>query len=174
MREYHYAVDMDGRIVHDGTEIVDPATLRFFLRAMTRAPNGRYLVVCQGEHNFTAQDTPFVIQRLILTDHDGAVDSVELCLVGDYREPLDPQTLESDGDGVYCRVRRGAFRARFGRVALQQLTSLVGDGDGRPTLRVGNIGYPIRATRDATERSPYPGRPSRHDAAKSHREGLVD
>ena len=36
VREYQYVVDRDGRIFHDGTEIVDPAVLRFFLRAMTR------------------------------------------------------------------------------------------------------------------------------------------
>ena len=35
-RDYRYVVDRDGRIFHDGTEIVDPAVLRFFLRAMTR------------------------------------------------------------------------------------------------------------------------------------------
>src|SRR5262249_17819476 len=99
----------DGRIVHDGTEIVDPATLRFFLRAMTRTPDGRYLVVCQGEYNwFTPEDTPFVVQRLSFTARDGAVAGIEQCLASDYREALDPRTLESDGDGLYGRVRRGA------------------------------------------------------------------
>ena len=67
-REYRYRVDRDGRIFHDGTEVVDPAVLRFFLRAMTRTEDGRCLVLCQGERNwFEAPDTPFVIQRLRLT-----------------------------------------------------------------------------------------------------------
>ena len=39
-REYRYQVDRDGRVFHDGTEIVDPAVLRFFLRAMTRTAAG--------------------------------------------------------------------------------------------------------------------------------------
>jgi len=34
MREYRYRVDREGRIPHDGTEIVDPATLGFFLQAI--------------------------------------------------------------------------------------------------------------------------------------------
>ena len=52
MREYHYQVDRDGGIFHGGTELLDPLVLRFFLRAMRRTPDGRYLVVCQGEHNW--------------------------------------------------------------------------------------------------------------------------
>ena len=55
-REYHYRVDGEGRIYHEGTEIVDPATLRFFLLALTRTPEGRWLAVCQGERNWFEPD----------------------------------------------------------------------------------------------------------------------
>ena len=72
MREYHYRVDGDGRVFHDGSEIVDAATLRFFLLGMRREPDGRWLVPCQGEQNwFAADDTPFVMQRLRLDADDG-------------------------------------------------------------------------------------------------------
>jgi hypothetical protein len=65
MREYRYRVDSEGRVFHDGSEVLDPLTLRFFLRAMTRTPEGRWLVVCQGERNwFEAEGTPFVVQRV--------------------------------------------------------------------------------------------------------------
>ena len=47
MREYRYVVDRDGRIFHDGSEIIDPLVLRFFLRAMQRSDDGRYRVLCQ-------------------------------------------------------------------------------------------------------------------------------
>ena len=47
MREYRDVVDRDGRIFHDGSEIIDPLVLRFFLRAMQRSDDGRYLVLCQ-------------------------------------------------------------------------------------------------------------------------------
>ena len=41
MREYRYTVDLDGRIFHDGSEIIDPLVLRFFLRAMQQtSPTG--------------------------------------------------------------------------------------------------------------------------------------
>src|SRR5262245_10384626 len=122
MREYRYVVDRDGRIFHDGSEIIDPPVLRFFLLAMQQTDDGRYLVLCQGERNwFEADDTPFVIQRLRVATEAGRLVSTELYLAGDYHEPLDPDSLEADQAYLYCRVRRGAFRARFGRIAVQHL-----------------------------------------------------
>jgi hypothetical protein len=139
-RQYHYRVDGEGRIYHDGTEIVDPATLRFFLLALTRTPEGRWLAVCQGERNWFEPEgappdaTPFVVQRLRLSVDNGHLRAVELCLAGDYRERLDPATLEQDGERLYCSVRRGAYRARLGRLAMQQLAPYLSDGPDGPAL----------------------------------------
>src|SRR5215475_8402069 len=84
MREYTYRVDGEGRVFHDGSEIVDPATLRFFLLALQRTPEGRWLALCQGERNwFEADDTPFVVQRLALESAGGSLKRVDLRLVGD-------------------------------------------------------------------------------------------
>src|SRR5262245_8391238 len=108
VREYVYRVDAEGRMFHDGSEIVDPATLRFFLLALQRTPEGRWLALCQGERNwFETEDTPFVVQRLTLDSAAGSLHRVDLRLAGDYREPLDPDTLEHDGARLYCRVRKG-------------------------------------------------------------------
>jgi hypothetical protein len=149
-REYHYRVDGEGRVFHEGSEIVDPAVLRFFLRAMTRTPEGRHLVVCQGEHNwFQADGTPFVVQRLRLTLEAGSLVAAELVLAGDHREPLDPASLESAADGLACRVRRGAFRARFGRVALQQLAPFLVEAETGPALRLAGRCHRIRAAATA-------------------------
>jgi hypothetical protein len=135
MREYRYRVDAEGRIFHDGSEVLDPLTLRFFLRAMTLTAEGRWLVVCQGERNwFDSERTPFVVQRVRPVLREGALDGLELVLAGDHREPLDPGTLESEDGRLYCRVRRGAFPARFGRLALQQLGAFLRDEGGRPVL----------------------------------------
>ena len=146
LREYRYQVDRDGRIFHDGTEIVDGAVLRFFLRAMTRAEDGRWLVLCQGERNrFEAPDTPFVIQLLRTTVEGGRLRAVELVFGGEYREPLDPRTLETERDLLFCRVRGGAFRGRFGRVAVQQLAPfLVDTGEGLALLLDG-ARHPVRS-----------------------------
>ncbi|OGK82928.1 MAG: hypothetical protein A2X52_06705 [Candidatus Rokubacteria bacterium GWC2_70_16] len=145
MREYHYLVDREGRVFHDGTEIVDPAVLEFFLRAMRRTDDGRYLVLCQGEQNwFAPHDTPFVVQRLGVSGETGRVRGVELRFAGGYREPLAPATLEAEGGHLYCTVRQGAFRARFGRVALQQLAPLLADDGTGPALLLDGRRHPIR------------------------------
>jgi hypothetical protein len=144
MREYRYRVDAEGRVFHDGSEIVDPPTLRFFLLAMTRTPEGQWLAVCQGERNwFEPEETPFVVQRVRPLVREGATDGLELSLAGDYREPLDPDTLESVEGRLGCRVRRGAFPARFGRLALQQLAPHLRDEAGRPVLVLGERRFSI-------------------------------
>jgi hypothetical protein len=144
-REYHYRVDGEGRVFHDGSEIVDAATLRFFHHAMTRTPEGRWLAVCQGERNwFDAEDTPFVVRRLRLDAPRGALEAAELVLAGDAHEPLDPGGLESAGGHLYCPVRRGLFRARLGRIALQQLAPYLVADAGGPALLLGGARHPIR------------------------------
>jgi hypothetical protein len=144
MREYQYRVDADGRIFHDGSEVLDPLTLRFFLRAMTRTPEGRWLVVCQGERNWFESDrTPFVVQRVRPMRREGAAEGLELGLAGDYWEGLDPSTLEGADGRLYCRVRRGAFPARFSRLALQHLGPYLADDGGRPVLVLGDRHHPI-------------------------------
>jgi len=156
-REYRYQVDRDGRIFHDGTEVIDPHVLAFFVRAMRRTPEGRYLVLCQGEQNwFEAVDTPFVVQRVRPRRDGHRVVSLEIDLVGGYRETLDPESLEARGEHLYCRVRRGEFAARFGRAAIQQLAPFVADGgDGGLELRLGAARYSIR--RAPSETPPIAG-----------------
>jgi len=138
MREYRYTVDRDGRVFHEGSEIIDPAVLRFFLRVMQQTPEGQYLAICQGERNwFEVADTPFVVQRLQCVVEEGRLVSAEVCLAGDYHEPLDAGTLEADAGYLYCRVRGGAFRARFGRGAVQQLAPFLVESDNGPVLTLG-------------------------------------
>jgi hypothetical protein len=144
VREYHYRVDGEGRVFHDGSEVVDPQVLRFFLRAMRRAPDGRWLVVCQGERNwFAADPTPFVVQRLRLDVREGRLVTAELCFAGDYREPLDLAGLAIDGDRLVCPVRGGGFRARFGRLATQQLAPFLVEDGGGPVLLLAGHRQPL-------------------------------
>src|SRR5262245_2474822 len=144
MREYRYMVDRDGRIFHDGTEIIDAPTLRFFLRAMQRSPDGRYLVLCQGERNwFEVPDTPFVVQRVGCAADNGRLASVELLFAGGYRETLDASTLEARGGYLDCRVRGGAFPARFGRGAVQQLATFLREDEFGLSLDVDGVTHRI-------------------------------
>jgi hypothetical protein len=147
MREYRYVVDREGRIFHEGSEVVDPLVLRFFLRAMKRTAEGRWLVVCQGEQNwFEADPTPFVVQRLRLDLRDGRLQGVEIGFAGDYREPLDPASLEVEDGSLFCRARQGSVRARFGRLAVQQLAPYLVDEGSGPALVLAGARHPLRET----------------------------
>ncbi len=124
---------------------------------MTRTPEGQYLAMCQGEQNwFEPEDTPFVVQRVRPEVEDGRLRKVTLLFAGEYREVLDPGALESDGGMLYCRVRDGAFRARFGRVALQQIAPFLVEDKSGPALELGDRRHPIRPARagDAAARLP--------------------
>jgi len=148
VREYRYVVDSDGRIFHDGSEIIDPPTLRFFLRAMQRTPDGRYLAICQGEKNwFEARDTPFVVQRLVCDERDGQLTDIDLEFAGGLREALDPTTLHVENGYLYCLTRHATFRARFGRAALQSLAAHLVEGENGWALVVGGERNPIRESR---------------------------
>ncbi len=140
-RIWHYLLDTEGHLWHDGTEFEDPDTLRFFMRKMKRLPDGRYQVLCQGETCFIEpMDVPYVIQ-----DIEVKGDRMELVFPGDYRERLDPATLQVGKDNVlYCKVRNGAFDARFNRKPYLELAHYVErDESGRYCLRLGGEKYPI-------------------------------
>jgi hypothetical protein len=137
-------VDGEGRIFHDGSEIIDAPTLRFFLRAMQRTSDGRYLAICQGETNwFHVNDTPFVVQRLLCDERDGKLAAIRLEFSGGLHEALDPATLHTENGYLYCLVRQGAFRARFGRSALQSLAPHLVEGEAGSALLVGGLQCPI-------------------------------
>ena len=105
-------------------------------------PDGRYLAPCQGEQNwFDVPDTPFVVQRIHARE---APASVELVFAGDYREPLDPATLEARDGHVYCRIRKGVVPARFGRIAVQQLGEHLAEAQGELFVVLDGGRYPIR------------------------------
>lgn len=145
-REYRYRVDREGRLFHEGSEVVDPMVLRFFWRTLQRTEDGRWLSVCQGELNWVeAEETPFVVQRLRLSlDGAGRLTAAELILSGDYREPLDPASLAVGPGGVLtCAVRGGAYRARLGRAAALQLAPHLVERAGVVSLALGDHLYPV-------------------------------
>jgi hypothetical protein len=111
---------------------------------MQRAPDGRWLVVCQGERNwFAADPSPFVVQRLRLDVRESRLAAVELCFAGDYREPLDPAGLAVDGGRLVCPVRGGRFQARLGRLATQQLAPFLVEDGGEPALLLAGGRHPV-------------------------------
>jgi uncharacterized protein len=143
-RVWHYWIDVDGHLWHEGTELEDPDLLKFFMEKMKKLPDGRFYVLCQGEDCYiTAEDVPYVVQNLSLSPNGAA----ELIFPGGYREPLDPTTLEVGKKNVlYCRIREGAFPARFNRKSYFELAKRVKFDPHKKEylLTAGGKDYPIR------------------------------
>lgn len=141
-RIWHYWVDPEGHLWHDGAEFEDPGLLKFFMKKMERLPDGRFLVMCQGETCYLeAADVPYVVQ-----DVDIKEGLVDLIFQGGYRESLDPKTLRVGKDNVlYCKVRNGAFDARFNRKPYLELAHLVEEDSAahRYVVNLGGKSYPI-------------------------------
>jgi len=141
-RIWHYILDTEGNLWHEGSLFEDPALLKFFMRKMERLPDGRFKVLCQGETCYIEpQDTPYVILSL-----DRKEGQIELVFPGDYRETLDPATLWVGKDNVlYCKVRGGAYDARFSRKPFWEITHWVEQDpiDKKFYLRLGDHRFKI-------------------------------
>ncbi len=146
-RIWHYKMDCEGNLWHEGTLFDDPPVLKFFMRKMEKLPDGRFKVICQGETCFIEpEDVPYVVQDIRLVG-----DQVELIFPGDYRERLDPNTLWVGKENVlYCKTRGGEFEARFNRKPYLELAKKV-DFDSQNhqyVLQLGQKAYPIQGVRD--------------------------
>lgn len=115
---------------------------------MTRAGDGRYLVVCDGEHCYIeAEDVPYVVTDVnVLPHRAGGLDKVELLFGGGWKQTLDPATLVVGRNNVlYCSVRRGEFTARFSRKPYYTLSEYVEtDGDEGYYLSMGDVRHYIK------------------------------
>jgi len=148
-RIWHYYIDSEGHLWHDGTEFYDPATLKMFMKGMADLPSEeaknaeKWRVFCMGEEcRIAAEDVPYVIQKVTVTPK-----SVRLTFPGGYEEDLDPATLfVGDRNVLYCRIRGGAFTARFNRTSYLNLAERIAfDPKTRGFyLTVDNHQYPIK------------------------------
>ncbi len=104
----------------NGAEIVHPEIYRFFCRTLEKMADGEYIVrfgreVCRVE----VEDAPFVIQSI---DEEGG--GIVVQLNDGTREAFDAVHFWIGDENIpYCRVKEGAFHARFSRPAYYQLAS---------------------------------------------------
>src|SRR5208283_4470469 len=132
----------DGNWYSDEERIDNPRIALLFSKSVKRNPDGSYfLQVAEERAAITVEDTPYVVR----TVEDGP-DAIIIVTNDDEREPLDPTTLAVGRDHVlYCRVKAGAFPARFLRSAYYHLSSHFTTEDGGGfALVVGGRRYPIK------------------------------
>lgn len=128
IREHQYYLDKEGSLYFEGAVINDPWTFRLFQRNLEVAPDGRYVVICDGEYCYIrVEDVPYVVADIeIAYDSGDTIDRITLLFNGGYRERLDPGTLfVGKGNVLYCKVRKGRFAARFNRSSYYSLTKVV-------------------------------------------------
>ncbi|HKI48943.1 MAG TPA: hypothetical protein VKA69_06430 [Desulfobacteria bacterium] len=125
-------IDVDGRWFHKGVEMVRRDFVQAFFRQMELDHAGRYIIFWGGKLCYVdVEDTAFVVRgvsHLTEKGHNGA--EFKISLSDDTEEELMPDTLYLGKENVlYCKVKKGAFPARFNRAAYYQLAAHV-EADG--------------------------------------------
>jgi uncharacterized protein len=133
----------DGNWYSDEDRIDNPRIALLFSRSIRQNPDGSfYLQVAEERAAITVEDTPYVVKAVGGDAHGGFT----ILLNDEEREPLDPVTLEVGPDNVlYCRIKGGAFRARFLRTAYYHLSAAFNaDESGAFSITIGGQRYPLR------------------------------
>jgi uncharacterized protein len=135
----------DGNWYTDDERIDNPRIALLFSRSVKRTPDGSfYLQVAEERAPITVEDTPYVIKAVYEDDNGGFI----VVTNDDEHEALDAATLEVGLDNVlYCRVKGGAFPARFLRTAYYHLSNNFFTDDGETfSLVVHDRRYPVKLT----------------------------
>ncbi|MDQ1335616.1 MAG: uncharacterized protein QG552_2566 [Thermodesulfobacteriota bacterium] len=121
-------IDKEGRWYHQGAEMIRREFIRLFYQNMELDPEGRYLINWGDTRCYVdVEDTAFVVKRVSFEPTDGQRPSrFQIHLSDDTEEALAPGTLHVGNDHVlYCKVKSGAFPARFNRAAYYQLAEFI-------------------------------------------------
>ncbi|HSC86511.1 MAG TPA: hypothetical protein VLC09_04545 [Polyangiaceae bacterium] len=133
-RESSIVLDGSGRFWHEGELVEHAGMARAFASWIRRHPDdGRFILSNDYDWTyFTVEDVPYFVRHLRV-DEAGA----KLQLSDGSDEPLDVASLrEGRGGALYCRVKQGAFEARFTPEAQTLLAPLLEeDSDGRVVVR---------------------------------------
>jgi uncharacterized protein len=134
----------DGNWYTDDERIDNPRIALLFSRSVKRNPDGSYyLQIAEERAPIDVEDTPYVVK--VVTEDDNG--SFTIITNDDESETLDPLTLEVGRNNVlYCRVKGGAFQARFVRTAYYHLSNyFFADEAESFSLVVRGQRYPIRS-----------------------------
>ena len=139
-------IDKEGRWYHKGVEMIHRDYIRLFFEHMELDPQGRYVIAWKGERCYVdVEDTAYVVRsiRQNKKDQDGQ-NRFTIFLSDDSRETLMADTLFlGEANVPYCKVKNGAFPARFNRAAYYQLAEYVEEESGAYYLPSGGKKYPL-------------------------------
>jgi uncharacterized protein len=142
-----FRIDRDGAWRHEGQEVSHPGVVRNLYANLRADATGHYLQVGPSRIPVDVEDAPFVVIRAETSPSPGVTpSSVRLHLTDGTDEVLDPASLWIGPAGApYCRVKGGAFVARFALAAWLQLAAVVEEdpASGAPTLVLGGRRLPV-------------------------------
>ncbi len=120
--------DKEGKWYHQGVEITHERTLRLFSRSLRKDSQGRYLIAIGKEWSYVeVEDAPFLVRSLDYHPPTETKEAYFSILLNDGNtETLDLNTLRVGRDNVlYCRVKKGEYRARFCRASYYEFTRYI-------------------------------------------------
>ena len=121
---------------HDNERIVHPKIIEAFNAGLRPAGDGRFeLHLGNDWARVDVEDAAYGVTRARL---EGSTFQLEL--TDRTEEPLVPETLSADAEGVLrCQVKGGQARARFSREAQFTVGAQLEHGDAGWTLQLGDI-----------------------------------
>ena len=140
-------IDKEGVWRHEGVEMIRRDFIRMFYENMEMDSDGRYVINWGGKRCYVeVADTAFVVRNVAYEeDVKGRPERLILSLSDDSKEDLMPETLYvGDENVMYCRVKGGAFPARFNRAAYYELVRRIKEKNGIFYLPLGGTDYEIR------------------------------
>jgi hypothetical protein len=140
-------IDKEGRWYHQGAEMIRREFIRLFYQNMELDSEGRYLINWADTRCYVdVEDTAFVVTRVSFEEGSRRQTTrFQVSLSDDTKEALGPETLWIGKDHVlYCRVKSGAFPARFKRAAYYQLAEYIQEEGGVYFLPLNGRRYTLR------------------------------
>jgi hypothetical protein len=107
--------------------------IRLFYENMELDARHGYLINWNGRRCYVdVEDTAFVVWGISSHDRGSETDAhIILVLSDDSQEELKPETLFiGKGNVPYCKIKNGAFPARFNRAAYYQLAEHIKEENG--------------------------------------------
>lgn len=142
-RSIGLALDRDGKLWHQGSEVSHPRLRQAVLRWLDVRDDGRDIVRLD-DVRYAYIDVAEDHLRVLGTHWDG--DRLMLALDDGATEELDYASLRVGADeGLRCRVRGGKLRARFTTAAQQVALERVDEDGGTIILRAAGTRWPLRA-----------------------------
>jgi hypothetical protein len=137
-------IDPDGRLFHQGAEMVHRGLNALLLAHLGRDGQGRFIIEFHGQRCYVeVEDAPLAVWRV-----SAAGEEIRLLLSDGQEELLDPEKLfVGPANVMYTLVRGGTIPARFTRPAYYQVAEFVEETDGDFALRCRGRRWPLRAGR---------------------------